>query len=310
MARLISFTIQKVCPCSSQACAFGACEAAATSLKPRATEPKSPSAKPSQALEIRPFGRIRCYPALGSKYLLLLSRLSLATPISICAMYVAGLILLAALSLADGSRVYTPASSARRKHRLAEIETSLHAVFPLHGTCSFYRASWQSRRSSLRKRRCSSPKRESSSRCCWRYEWTAAHFAARKRNVAALKLLHEAGANLDAETNDGYTAACVAAETGKAESLEALAEAGADLNKACQYGRTPARYAAAFGYMDVLRFLIKAGVDLNKADEWGRTPADAAAGEHRPKVLKLILEAGANATNVEAFGYGDRAVRV
>ena len=39
----------------------------------------------------------------------------------------------------------------------------------------------------------------------------------------------EAGANLDAETKDGYTPACVAAETGKAESLEALAEARASL---------------------------------------------------------------------------------
>eukprot|EP00439_Symbiodinium_sp_Y106_P010538 s363_g1.t1 len=52
-------------------------------------------------------------------------QLCLSTP-----MHVAGLVLLAALAFADGSRVYTPpnSASARRKDRLGEIEKSLSSM--------------------------------------------------------------------------------------------------------------------------------------------------------------------------------------
>ncbi|CAE7376239.1 unnamed protein product, partial [Symbiodinium sp. CCMP2456] len=137
---------------------------------------------------------------------------------------------------------------------------------------------------------------------------TAAHWAARNQNhtdgAAALKFLHEAGANLDAKADDGSTPACWAADAGSAEALEVLAEAEADLNAASnKFGMTPAHVAAATCHLEALRTLIKAGVNLNVIDNDGQTAADRAVDiekgyypedlkAKREEALKLILQAG------------------
>eukprot|EP00439_Symbiodinium_sp_Y106_P051203 s5108_g6.t2 len=123
-------------------------------------------------------------------------------------------------------------------------------------------------------------------------EWTAAHFAAREGHAAALKFLHEAGANLNATTKYDETPALLAALHGKAEALEALAKAGADLQKADHDAWTPAHIAAFNGHVDALRVLIQAGVNLNSKTNDGDTPADNARRNSHKEALKLILEAG------------------
>eukprot|EP00439_Symbiodinium_sp_Y106_P078691 s2590_g17.t1 len=110
--------------------------------------------------------------------------------------------------------------------------------------------------------------------------------------AAALKFLHEAGANLNVTENSGATPALLAAAQGKAEALEALAKAGADLQKPeSEMGWTPAHAAAYHGHVDELRVLIQAGVDLNAKSIEGDTPADLADRESE-EALQLILEAG------------------
>jgi len=119
-----------------------------------------------------------------------------------------------------------------------------------------------------------------------------AHYAADYGQAAALKFLHEAGANLNVTENSGATPALLAAAQGKAEALEALAKAGADLQKPeSEMGWTPAHAAAYHGHVDELRVLIQAGVDLNAKSIEGDTPADLADRESE-EALQLILEAG------------------
>jgi len=122
--------------------------------------------------------------------------------------------------------------------------------------------------------------------------FTAAHFAASEGHAAALKFLHQAGANLSARTFWALTPAYLAAQRGSAEALEVLAEAGADLDSPNNHGETPTHMAATGGHVAALRVLIKAGVDLNVKDRWGDTPADLAAKKNHQEALKTILEAG------------------
>ncbi|CAE7851831.1 unnamed protein product, partial [Symbiodinium sp. KB8] len=158
--------------------------------------------------------------------------------------------------------------------------------------------------------------------------WTAAHWAALRGQTAALKFLHEAGANLSATDRWGSTPVLMALEGGTVEMLEALVEAGVDLNvtdnggntpailvadgldhtaekllillkagadleKANQRGRTPAHVLAERGEVDALRVLIQAGVNLNAPTPDGYTAADIAALNHHEEALKLLLKAGA-----------------
>ena len=61
-------------------------------------------------------------------------------------------------------------------------------------------------------------------------------------------------------------------------SIRLLREAGGDLNGADTQGRTALHGAALWGLTDVVKFLHESGADLNVADKRGFTPLDTALG--------------------------------
>ena len=78
-----------------------------------------------------------------------------------------------------------------------------------------------------------------------------------------VKALIEAGADLNAKENDGWTALHLAACNGKLDCVKALIEAGADLNAKDNDGWTALHLAARYGKLDCVKALIEAGADLN-----------------------------------------------
>lgn len=70
---------------------------------------------------------------------------------------------------------------------------------------------------------------------------------------------------------DGYTALMLASSTFDAEIIKMMVEAGADLNARDIYGRTPLHYALSSGAENV-RALIEMGADVNAQDDNGHTP--------------------------------------
>ena len=63
------------------------------------------------------------------------------------------------------------------------------------------------------------------------------------------------------------------------ETIRLLKEAGADINAADAQGRTAAHGAALWGMTDVIKFLHENGVDLTRKDSRGLTPLQTALGE-------------------------------
>jgi hypothetical protein len=74
-----------------------------------------------------------------------------------------------------------------------------------------------------------------------------------------VRLLIEAGADVNGDYEDGYTALMIAAEWNQPEITKILLEAGADVNAVSDNGWTALRVASALGHNEVAELLKQAG---------------------------------------------------
>lgn len=84
-----------------------------------------------------------------------------------------------------------------------------------------------------------------------------------------------------------------AVENNASHLLKVLAEAGADVNAACGNGNTPLRAAIMAGDADSIVGLLKLGADVNLATQRG-TPLIAAATLGDCDILTTLLDEGAD----------------
>ena len=97
------------------------------------------------------------------------------------------------------------------------------------------------------------------------------------------------GANVNSPDSDGWTPIWIAARDGRTELLRMLAEAGANVDTACGENQfTPLHVSAC--YSDITRVLLEYGADINIAAEESGTALDYAIKSNYPKTVKMILE--------------------
>jgi hypothetical protein len=97
--------------------------------------------------------------------------------------------------------------------------------------------------------------------------------AAAGRGVTSILLAANVGTSESDRTGRRKT------EAGAIETIRLLREAGADINAADSQGRTAAHGAALWGLTEVIRFLHENGVDLTRKDSRGLTPLQTALGQ-------------------------------
>ena len=136
-------------------------------------------------------------------------------------------------------------------------------------------------------------------------------------NGELLRVLLDAGADLNLTTDDGTTPLMAAAGLGRAtytpreprgvrsptaeEAVRILVEAGADVNAVNEADFTALHGAAFRGLNEVIEYLVDAGVDIDARDFRGRTAYRMAEGSKQsfqfqswPETAALLARLGAN----------------
>ena len=121
--------------------------------------------------------------------------------------------------------------------------------------------------------------------------YSPVHHAASNQSVDAIRVLVEAGANVSARScRDGLTAMHIAAKTGCVKSIDALLELGADISVRAEDGRRPIHYAALDGNVGVIRSLMGAGADVYDLDRDGNSAMHYANETVAAEIRKLLEE--------------------
>jgi ankyrin repeat protein len=125
---------------------------------------------------------------------------------------------------------------------------------------------------------------------------TALMHAARGGHLEAVKILLAAGAAPDFKSEQGWTALAKAAynaetECGYPQVLAALHAAGAELDTRIFFGITPLMLAAGGGDAGVVEWLINNGADVLATNDGGRTARLMANDKFYVDVINLLTDA-------------------
>jgi ankyrin repeat protein len=123
--------------------------------------------------------------------------------------------------------------------------------------------------------------------------------AAKKDDLAGVRTLIRAKADVSAAEVDGSTALLWAAYHSNVEATRALLAAGAKVNVANRYGVTPLLQASRLGHMGIIEALVKAGADVHAPQAEGETPLMAAAAAGSADAVRLFVARGANVNAAE-----------
>ncbi|KAM9632511.1 ankyrin repeat domain-containing protein 29 isoform 4-T4 [Trichechus inunguis] len=122
----------------------------------------------------------------------------------------------------------------------------------------------------------------------------AAFWAARRGNVALLKLLLNSGrVDVDCRDSHGTTLLMVASYAGHLNCVRELVLQGADINLQREDGATALFLAAQGGYLNVIRLLLSSGAKVNQPRQDGTAPLWIASQMGHSEVVRVMLLRGA-----------------
>jgi ankyrin repeat protein len=117
--------------------------------------------------------------------------------------------------------------------------------------------------------------------------------AAGKGQLDVVKLLLQAGADVNEKAADGRTALNRSAGEGHAAVVKELLRAGAMFNSSdTERRRSALSWAAGNGHLDVVSVLLQASVDINHKDIHGNTPLSWSAIGGHLDVVAVLTQAG------------------
>ncbi|KAI8933666.1 hypothetical protein NX059_009387 [Plenodomus lindquistii] len=136
-------------------------------------------------------------------------------------------------------------------------------------------------------------------------EWTPIYYAIYHQREAALTHFLRTGGSPDDITGIGQSPLCIAVANGNVEIIRILLEAGADVNARTRNGgETAVHIAVKNGRNDIVDLLIAAGSDLElQTDETGETALHYAASKSGSLAnIVTLLRTGANYDTLNASG--------
>ncbi|KAL2033341.1 hypothetical protein VTO58DRAFT_104055 [Aureobasidium pullulans] len=138
------------------------------------------------------------------------------------------------------------------------------------------------------------------------YGRTLLSYAAQMNSVEAVRLLVNAGADLNMKSEEkgdaGFTPLLYAACGGHEDTVIALLDSGADVRSKDHGGRTALAYASNHGFQAVARVLLERGCDPDTEDNWQQTPLCLAAPKGYEGTVELLLKHGAHVDSKDDDG--------
>ena len=124
---------------------------------------------------------------------------------------------------------------------------------------------------------------------------TPLQWAVFRNDVAEVKRLLRAGANLKLANNYGVTPMTLAAEVGNTEILKVLVEAGADPDSPNPEGMTALLAVARTGIVEAAQVLVKAGAKVDARENFGgQTALMWASARRHPEMMQFLISSGAD----------------
>ena len=124
------------------------------------------------------------------------------------------------------------------------------------------------------------------------------HMATYNENIQIVRILIEAGANVNIQNKVGDTPLHLATNNENIHIIRILIEAGADVNKRNNNGILPLDNNINKEYSNnnysILIMLIRAGTDLNSQDNDGYTPLHVATSAIDTYHVEILIQAGAD----------------
>ena len=120
--------------------------------------------------------------------------------------------------------------------------------------------------------------------------WTAIEF----KHPEVVKLLIDAGANVNEAGEYGQTMVMLASDHKNLEILNLLIQAGADVNRPNDYKIAPLASAAEQGNKEIVEALIKAGANVNARNTYGGTALQVAVMRGSIDIVKMLIDSGAD----------------
>lgn len=119
--------------------------------------------------------------------------------------------------------------------------------------------------------------------------------AVERGDINTVKELIAEGAKTDVKEGVyAQTALHAAARNGRSDIIRILLDAGADVNSRDYWGDTALEYAAYKGSIESVKLLLDNGADVNSKDNHGKTPLIAAAEGYHTDIIKLLIDKGAH----------------
>ncbi len=122
---------------------------------------------------------------------------------------------------------------------------------------------------------------------------SALSMATMKGHINVAELLLATNANIQQADNQGITPLIMAAICGHGEILSLLINAHADIHKPVTSGDSALILAVEHGHLHIVDILINAGADVNYATESGITPLLMASINNKIQIAELLLKKGA-----------------